>query len=156
MTDFDSPEWRTARDSHLRAWLLGNTHAVDFILQLGEVAEVWDDLIDGDPVPPDRLHGAFVTALFELTGNPFFCQHSLYLRPLMMAGMNAWLDSVELEKREDSWSRIWAYSLRDYYMELVPACAMLVGDYNHMRRVSIEVREFFQAETPGDYLNGLK
>lgn len=150
---FDSPEWRMNRDSHLRVWLMGDTHAMNFILQMAEVAEVWDDLIDGDEVPPDRLHGAFVTALFDITGNPFFCQHSLYLRPLMMAGINAWLDSIQLEKCSDSWSQTWAYTLRDYYMELVPACAMLVGGFDHMRTVSLEARRFFQAETLEEFLN---
>lgn len=151
---FDSPEWRGDRDANLKAWLCGDTHAVNFVLQMAEVAEVWDDLIDGDEVPTDRLHGAFVTAMFDITGNPFFCQHSVYLRPLMMAGINAWLDSVELEKRKDQWSTVWAYALRDFYMELVPACALLLGGFEHMRRVSIEAREFFQAETLEEYANG--
>lgn len=154
MSKFDSDEWRAERDANLSAWLCGNVDAVNFILQLGEVAEVWDDLIDGDPVPPDRLHSAFITAVFDLSGNPFFNLHRDYLRPLILAGMNAWLDSVVLEAKPDSWSRTWAYALRDYYMELVPACAFLLGGYQHMRRASLEARQFFQAETLEEFLNG--
>ena len=152
--EFDSDEWRAERDAYLLAWMQGNHHARAFVLQMGEVAEVWDDLIDGDHVPAERLHSAFITALFDITGNPFFAAHCNYLRPLMMAGMNAWLDSVDLEKQADSWSKTWAYALRDYYMELVPACAFLVGGFEHMRLVSLEARRFFQAETLEEFRDG--
>lgn len=149
---FDSKEWRAERDALLLAWLNGSHDARAFILQMAEVAEVWDDLVDGDEVPRDRLHGAFVTALFDIPANPFFIRHVDYLRPLMLAGMNAWLDSTELERRDDKWAKTWAYALRDYYMELVPACAFLTGGYARMRMVSIEAREFFQAETLEQFL----
>jgi hypothetical protein len=72
----------------------------------------------------------------------------------MFAGLNAWLDSVELEQAEDSWSKTWAYVLRDWYAELVPACAFLVGGFEHMRLVSLEARRFLQAETLEQYLEG--
>ena len=151
---FDSPEWRKERNCLLLAWMQEDHNAYAFILQLGEVAEVWDDLIDGDPVTPERIHGAFITALFAITGNPFFTANAGYLRPLMLAGTNAWLDSVDLERRGDNWAKVWAYALRDWYMELVPACAFLVGGYDHMRLVSLEAREFFQKETLQEFLDG--
>jgi hypothetical protein len=153
---FDSPEWRSERDAMLSAWMKGDQSAVRFILQLGDVAELWDDLIDQDKPWPaaDRVNRVFITALFELTGNRFFTENATYLRPLMFAGLNAWLDSVELEQAEDSWSKTWAYVLRDWYAELVPACAFLVGGFEHMRLVSLEARRFLQAETLEQYLEG--
>lgn len=151
---FDSTEWRKERDALLLAWMAGDHNARAFILQMGEVAEVWDDLVDGDDVPVERLHNAFLTALFDISGNPFFSENATYLRPLMMAGVNAWLDSVVLEKRDTGWAQTWAYALRDYYMELIPACAFLVGGFEHMRLVSLEAREFLQAETLEQFLEG--
>lgn len=152
---FDSPEWRHERDILLLGWMQGDHHARAFILQIAEIAEVWDDLVDGDPVPQYRLNGAFITAIFDLSGNPFFRKHSDYLRPILLAGINAWLDSTKMEKATDSWSRTWAYALRDWYMELVPACAFLVGGFDHMTVVSMAARAFFQKESLQEYLDGL-
>lgn len=154
MSDFDSSEWRAERNAKLLLWMNGHQPAADFILQLGDIAELWDDLLDADkgwPLPSDA-NRVFVTALFHLPSNPFYRDHFGYLQPLMMAGVNAWLDSTKLEHESSSWSKTWAYALRDWYMELVPACAMLIGGFDHMRAVSLEARRFFQAETLEQYL----
>jgi hypothetical protein len=153
---FDSAKWRETRNERLLEWMRGDTDAVDFILQLAEVAEVWDDIIDRDKdFDPDRINRAFVLALLSIPSNPFYVAHGAYLRPLMMAGANAWMDSTELEKHKDGWAKVWAYALRDWYMELIPACANIIGGYAHMRDVSIVTRRFFQAETLQEYLDGL-
>lgn len=144
---FDSPEWRARRDALLLDWMRGDQAAVEFLLDVFELGETWDDLIDGDQVTHWRVHRAFATALFNLPINPFYAQHQNDLRPLMLVGVNAWMDSIELEHAEDSWSLVWAYALRDWYMELVAFCALLVGGFEHMRAVSLPARRFFQAET---------
>lgn len=155
--EFDTPKWHTLRDELLERWLLGNSDAVDCFLAIGRLAEVWDDLIDGDkPVPDDAIHGAFITALFDLPSNPFYNEHQAHLRPLMMAGINAWLDANALQHEPSPWADVWAYALRDWYMELFAAIALIVGGFDHMRAVSLEARRFFQAESYTDYLAKLE
>lgn len=151
---FDSPEWREARDLQLLRWLQGNKDALNFLLTLFNIAEVWDDIIDGDTPDSSEVHQAFMDAMFGLNSNPFYVKHVGHLQPLMLAGINAWLDSTELEKETDTWSQTWAYALRDWYMELVAACAYIVGGFDHMRRISLEARRFFQAETLEEFANG--
>ena len=149
---FDSPEWREQRDELIGQWLNYNLHARDFLIDIGHAFEVWDDLIDRDkPVSDEAINGAFVRLLFDLPTNPFYAANAAYLRPLLMAGVNAWLDSTVLEKEGTPWATVWAYALRDWYMEIVPACAFLIGGFEHMRRVSLEARRFFQAETLEEY-----
>lgn len=152
---FDSAKWRQVRNEKLLDWMCGNRDAVDFLLALFAAAELWDDLSDGDFDKAKKAADAvFLTLLVDLPNNPFFLNHLTSLRSVMLAGINAWLDSRKLEKECDQWATVWAYALRDWYMELVPFCAMLVGGYAHMRQVSLDVRRFFQAETLQEYTDG--
>lgn len=149
---FDSPEWREKRDELLEKWLKYDHGAICFLIDIGQIAEVWDDLIDRDkPVDDEVIIDVFTRLLFDLPTNPFYAQNAAYLRPLLVAGVNAWLDSTVLEKEGTPWATTWAYALRDWYMELVPACAFLIGGFGHMRAVSLEARRFFQAETLEEY-----
>lgn len=151
---FDSPEWRQARDTKLLTWMLDDNDAVDFLVTMFHIGEVWDDLIDRDkPISDEQINAGFVAALFELTANPFFQRHHHYLRPVMMSGVNGWLDSVHYEKyTSDTHWKHWAFVLRNWYMDIVPACAFLVGGFDHMRFVSLEARKFFQTESLEQYL----
>lgn len=150
---FDTPEWRDERDRLLLEWMLGTTEAVDFLVTLFHIAEVWDDLIDKDkPVSDDQINEAFVMSLFDLGENPFYARHGAFLRPVMVLGVNAWLDSVNYERHADPHWLTWAFVLRNWYMELVSACAFVVGGFAHMRKVSMEARQFFQSETLEQYM----
>ena len=152
---FDSPEWREKRNTLLQEWMMGNQDAVEFLLTVFQAAELWDDIIDGDT---HKAKGAVSTTmlalLVDLPANKFFYENLNTLRTGMLLGINAWKDSVMLEQRSDRWAQCWAYALRDLYMELVPLCAMLIGGYHHMRAISLPAREFFQAETLEEYLDG--
>ena len=152
---FDSQEWRKKRDTLLQEWMMGDQAAIDFLLTVFCATELWDDIIDGDYAKAkEAVSHTMLMLLIDLPANPFYQAHQAELRTGMLLGINAWKDSVMLEQRSDSWSKTWAYALRDLYMELVPLCAMLVGGYHHMRAISLPAREFFQAETFGEYLDG--
>ena len=149
---FDSDEWRLLRDEKLRLWLLGDEQAMQCLLMLFHLAELWDDVVDGQLDPAVGASRLAWGALCELPSNPFYQRHITFLTPVVQAGANAWMDSVQLEGRDDLHSQVWAYALRDFYMELVPLAAYLVGGFDHMRRVSLEARNFFQAETLADFI----
>lgn len=152
---FDTHDWRVERDKRLHNWMQGNTEAVDFLLTVFYAAELWDDIADGDFAKArEAVDAVMWKLLIDLPGNSFFVAWRHQLQGVMAAGINAWMDSAVLEKKQDSWSTVWAYALRDWYMELVPFCALLVGDHKHMRAVSLEARQFFQAESLEEYRHG--
>lgn len=144
---WDSSNWRVVRDERLNAWMLGDQAAVDAFLMLSRIAEVWDDLIDGEPVDPEDIHGAFVDAMVRLQGNPFYRRHEGVVMGAVIAGINAWLDSVHLEKAPGRAARMHAFYLRNYCYELLNVCAFCIGGWRHMRAVSAEMRTFFTHET---------
>ena len=145
--EWDSGEWRKVRNRKLREWLLGDVHAVDSILTLSQISETWDDIVDGEPVTPDAVNAAFVAAVVTLGRNPFYQRNKAFLDGILMVGINAWLDSTELERKPDEASRMYAFFLRNYCYELTSAHAYLVGGWAHMRKVSHEMRLFFTHET---------
>ena len=153
---FNSPEWQAARNENLLAWMKQDMHAVAFLLDIFNAAEVWDDLLDGDAIESRTFNDLFMRLLFDLPNNMFYQRHMGALQPLMMAGVNAWMDANELQKRDDEWAVVWAYTLRDWYMELCAYCAYIVGGFEHMRAVSLPMREFFQKETLEQFKTDLR
>jgi len=151
MTDaastWDSAPWRRVRDANLLRWMLGNDDAVKTIVMLSAISETWDALIDGDAVTSDEVHGAFISATISLNLNPFYKQWEPMITGAALAGLNAWMDSIALEKSESIPERMQAFYIRNYIYELVNVCAFAVGGWAHMRSVSQEMRAFFTHET---------
>jgi len=139
---FDSAEWRAERDRRLLEWV-GDPWAVRWIVGFGDVCEVWDDLIDGDKTVTDEdIHRVFWALLTEMPLNPFFDRHKHQLVPLLVSGINAWMDANHLERGSPN-DRVFAYVLRDWYMELVAFVIFLTRGREALRLVSLEVRRFF-------------
>lgn len=154
---YDTPEWQAMRDAKLRQWL-GCAPAEAFLRDIGLIAEVWDDLIDGDKkVQAADINRAFFAAVLSLPNNEFFLSHRTTLQPLMLAGVNAWLDANMLETSGSDNDKALAYVLRDWYMELVNMTIFLLRGWEYLRSVSLEVRDFFtQHETLEQYKEKLK
>lgn len=144
---WDSKPWREVRDQHLLRWLDGDIDAVATFVMLSTISETYDDLIDGDPVSPEQVHSTFIAATVGLQFNPFYKRWESLIYGAMLAGLNAWLDSLELERREGEASRMHGFYLRNYLYEVLNVCAFAVGGFEHMRSVSMEMREFFTHET---------
>lgn len=154
-SEFDSTLWRSDRNRRLAAWL-EDEHAVRFVIDIGQVAEVWDDLIDKDKdVSAEDINRAFFTLLTQLPLNPFFDRFKFQLMPLMVTGINTWHDANTLETGSDN-DKAMAYVLRDWYIELVMFVVYLLHGYEKMRTVSLEIRRFFsQHESLQDYMEKL-
>jgi len=149
--EWDSQEWRDSRDRNLLVWMLGDRHAASLIVDVSTMVETWDDLIDMDKdVSADEINRAFTIALVRLNNNPFFNAHKSAIMPILMIGVNAWFDANELEKSMDEAERMLAFYIRNFCYEFASLCAALVGGYDHLRRVSLEMRRFFKHES---YLN---
>ncbi|RBO54778.1 hypothetical protein DSD19_04535 [Rhodovulum sp. BSW8] len=154
-TAFDSEAWRRLRDEKLMEWIC-DEFAVQFIVTFSDVCEVFDDLWDGDkPVTRDDLSRTLFNCLAEIPINPFFDRFKQQLVPIIITGINAWLDANALENGNRN-DRVFAYVLRDWYMELIAFVIYLTRGRDHMRRVSLDVREFFtHHETLEEYMGDL-
>jgi len=150
-----STDWFTMRDQKGLEWMLGDTNAYSFIRALMQIIEAWDDCIDQDqPHSPDQINEAFTLALIGLPNNPFYERHKSVLMPLMVLCANAYQDSNRLAESGETKHRNLAFHLRNMALEFYPLCAFLVGGWDHMRKVSPEIREFFAFESFEEYDNG--
>jgi len=150
--EYDSEDWRSLRNSFLHNWIK-DAPAVQFLLTIGSVAEVWDDLVDKDKeVTESEINQTFFSLLVELPLNPFFDKYKFRLIPLMVTGINTWQDSNILSKGSDN-DKAMAYVLRDWYVELVMFVMYLLHGYEAMREASMDIRRFFsQHETLQAYM----
>ena len=153
--EFDTPEWQAERNRKLAEWI-GDADAVRFILQFSDICELFDDLIDKDrDIPDDHVIRVLFCVLTELPVNPFFDKWKQHLIPIIVTGINAWLDANELEKGDEN-DRVFAYVLRDWYMEFVSFVIYATRGRDYMREVSMDVRHFFtHHETLSEYMENL-
>jgi hypothetical protein len=139
---FDTHAWREQRNGKLVEWI-GDQNAIAFIVQFGDFCEVIDDLWDGDKeVTKDDLTRILFVALTEMPLNPFFDGFKGQLIPVMVTGINAWLDANTMESGSEN-DKVFAYVLRDWYAELIAFVIYLARGRDYMRSVSMEVRHFF-------------
>jgi hypothetical protein len=152
---FDSDAWREMRNAKLREWIVDD-NAIAFIVQFFDFCEVIDDLWDGDkPVTKDDLTRILFVVLTELPLNPFFDRFKMQLIPVIVTGVNAWLDANELEGGSDN-DKVFSYVLRDWYAELIAFVIYLVQGRDYLRSVSMDVRRFFtHCESLEQYMEDL-
>ena len=122
---FDSPAWREERNAKFLEWFGGSQSAVDFMVAVSSLCELWDDLDDKDKaIPQADSDAAMWNALVTLPTNEFFNAHKSFFMPLIIAGINAYKDSREMEKG-DSNDRAYALTLRLLGLQL-PAMIVTV------------------------------
>ena len=142
-----SQEWQVANQENKHRWFLGNTDAIDFINRFFDAVELWDDLIDKDvQIPDDHVNRVFTSLMFALPANPWFMAKYSYYQPLIMAAINGFHDANEMCKSEEKRLRNLAFHIRNFGIEIHIATAFLLGGYDHMRKVSREIREFYAFE----------
>lgn len=141
--------------------MLGNEDAVQFLSNIFYIIHVWDDLIDKDKeVYPESINKSFWYALIEIPRNPFFIKYSNFLTTQFQLFVNQWLDSNKLSTdgvTDESLN--YSFVLKDTSIDLIAQCAFVLGGYDHMRKVSIELRELLLthhtlAEYKNEILNG--
>jgi hypothetical protein len=142
MLEFDTPEWQAVRNAKLHEWIQ-DPYAVRFIIDFGDTCELFDDMIDRDkPIEDDHIVRVLFKVLTEIPLNPFFDRFKSQLIPIIITGINAWLDSNTLENGSDN-DKVFAYVLRDWYMEFVAYVVYLTRGRDYMRDTSMEIRQFF-------------
>jgi hypothetical protein len=153
--EFDTPEWQALRDSKLREWV-GDPAAIAFFITFCDACELFDDVTDGDkPIKQEHVNRVLFALLTELPVNGFFDTHKRLLIPIIITGINAWLDANELEKGSEN-DRVFSYVLRDWYVELLSFVIYVTKGRDYMRSKSLEIRQFFtHHETLPQYLEKL-
>lgn len=142
MPEFDTEDWRTERNRMLMQWI-GDADAVRFLLDYFDACELFDDLIDKDkPIEDEHAVRVLFNLLTELPLNPFFDRFKENLIPMIVTGINAWLDANDLESGNDN-QKAFAYVLRDIYCELIAFVIYLTRGRDYMREHSMEIRLFF-------------
>lgn len=123
-----------------------NAQAMDFL------ANYWspyvhgiDDIIDGDRDKPEDVLRTFALAAM-LYSHPFYVQHLLELRSLVLVITNTYADAVAWERSGIAWQRDWADHHRHAGMDMVIAVAQICGGYGHGRAISQEQRVVCWAE----------
>jgi hypothetical protein len=136
--------------------LKGNADAIRFVQALTGVYDVWDDLVDGDPVTPEQVDRAFFSALVMVPTNPFFLANREVLQPLILTGMLGWWAANNLERQPDERARRVAYVTRCDPANVIAMCAALVGGMDWARACGSEIELFINSEAPEDYMDEME
>lgn len=137
----------------------GNQAAVDYVLMVAKVADVWDNLIDRDaPVSDEAINGAFWTLAIEIPGNPFYRAHIDDLRPVLATGITNWLIANKIERDETLPHRAIeiAHVIRYSIADAILMVALLVGGREWAAEVGTELRLRSQKSDLNEYINSLK
>ncbi|HLC08972.1 MAG TPA: hypothetical protein VJK06_06775 [Methyloceanibacter sp.] len=143
---WDSVEWRQHRDERLLGWMKGNVDAVNTVIALSTIAETWDDLHDDEAPSKDRINAAFTLALVKLQVNDFYKANEALFFSQIVTSINGWMDANELQSSASESERMHAWFLRSLGHEITHLAAFRVGGWEHMRKVSMEMRHFFMHE----------
>lgn len=122
----------------LNEWLMGNASAIAFITAVHQVVEVWDDLIDKDPVTPSEINAAFYTLFVTIPRNGFYQEHFALLSPIIETAIMDWHTANELEARKEQLET--AFGLRCAGQALTVMCARIIGGVEWARKVNMELR----------------
>ena len=143
----------------------GNQAAVDFVLLIARVADVWDNLIDGDvEVSNDAINDAFWRILVELPRNAFYRGNIAELLPVIATGILNWRVANNYERdytegRPLEIAHVIRYSIAD--IAILTAClaggpewAALVGPELRLRSQRSDFKEYtdslLKMRTPKD------
>lgn len=123
---------------------MDNTAAVDCLMCIFQCYRVWDNIWDGDKENSKQaVDKAFSDMAFELTRNSFYVQHQAVIVANIAVSWNAWQDSNEWANHDDKFKRGSAWYIRDYCNEIVPLFAWIIRGKDHMRSVSLKIREAY-------------
>lgn len=148
-------EWIALRNKKHSEWFFNDIQALAFIDIIFEAIELTDDLIDQDiEISHDRIIKNMMNLIITLPNNDFFINNRAYFTPLLVHTLSSWIDSEYLKNSKDMRHKMLAFHLRNTSLELYHATAFLLGGFEHLRTVGVEMRTFFALETYKEWLHG--
>jgi hypothetical protein len=135
----------------------GNQAAVDYVLAIARVADVWDNLIDKDvPVTDKDINEAFWLLAVDIPRNPFFQAFANDLLPVTATGILNWMTANKLEQRAEHIAIEIAHVIRYSIADVIILAALLCGGREWAAEVSPELRLRSQRSDFNEYINSLK
>lgn len=154
MADTTSMSAPTERE-FLLGVLKGNVEAVRFVEVLGQISQIFDDLVDApESVTVATKHELMWLCLLVLPNQPFYLANQSAFSAIIAANLFDWIAATQLERGMAPDRRI-AFVIRDNLAQIVTYSAMLVGGPEHASATAAEVRRFVHDESWADYLLSL-
>jgi hypothetical protein len=129
----------------------GDMGAVAFFVQLCRMADVLDDIEDGDPVSRTGARRAVWDCLFSFPESEFYQRWGHLLRPVMANAFLCWEDSNKLA-RLDAEAKHTAHVLRYAVADVAVFIAMLLGGKEWANQVGPELRMSMRDDTFDEFL----
>ncbi|HEY0960913.1 MAG TPA: hypothetical protein VGE69_00975 [Pseudomonadales bacterium] len=140
------------QDEILRAICLGNDDALGFLLMLGSISQVWDDLIDRDmPVGDIDINQMMLSALIDMQYNPFYQQHQAALLPVMELAIINWQTANHHEIGRNAQMLHVSYVKRSVLTDIMIWVARLVGGRAHALQLAPAIEAAVFLEDANDY-----
>lgn len=136
----------------LGKWLKGDVSAIAMIRAFSTIAEVWDDIIDGDNPSKSDVNSAFYLALVTLPRNTFYREHFVLLNPIVEAAIFDWHAANAIEATGQH--KETTFMLKCTAQLLTVMSARIIGGPEWAVEVNTEMRRL--GETFTEYAHGEK
>jgi hypothetical protein len=140
----------------LRYAFKGNDDAVGLVMSVVKIADIWDNLIDGDKeVSKQEINEAFWLACIEVPRNPVFRQYQLDITAVCSTGILNWHVANQLQTGDDHAKQIahvTRYSIADVSLYLAAA----IGGPEWAIHVGPELRIRSQKDRLENFLEEMK
>jgi hypothetical protein len=94
-------------------WFGGNVDALNVFRMFGDLAHLWDDLVDKDvEVSEAAINNAFLICLVYLPANPFYQSIQAEVMPMWITVVSAYRTANQLERDKDAHGIEIAHGLR--------------------------------------------
>ena len=125
---------------NLNYWLIGNSNAIVFCLDMIKAIHLWDDLIDKDnELKDEEINDVFTFLMVDMPMNPFYAVNQREIAPMMQNIILKWHTANVFEKEKEVNDVDKAYMLRAELYQLFVLCATLVGGREWGREMSIHI-----------------
>ena len=125
---------------NLNYWLIGNSNAIVFCLDMIKAIHLWDDLIDKDnELNDEEINDVFTFLMVDMPMNPFYAVNQREIAPMMQNIILKWHTANVFEKEKEVNDVDKAYMLRAELYQLFVLCATLIGGREWGREMSIHI-----------------
>lgn len=94
-------------------WFGGNEHALQMFRMFGDLAHIWDDLVDKDNHrTEEEINHAFAIALVYLPANPFYKSIQEQIMPMWLTVISAYQVANHFQNEKDEHGIEIAHGLR--------------------------------------------
>ena len=125
---------------NLNYWLIGNSNAIVFCLDMIKAIHLWDDLIDKDnELKDEEINDVFTFLMVDMPMNPFYAVNQRDIAPMMQNIILKWHTANVFEKEKEVNDVDKAYMLRAELYQLFVLCATLIGGRQWGRDMSVSI-----------------